>query len=96
MTICMKCKNHLGGNFDEPWHQHFCKASPLEKKMNFVTGMVETIHGIDEYAFCRDINSDGECNLFMQMALENVIDSRGEMKIMKILQNEDSTYINVF
>ena len=77
-TICKNCKNyiHIICNPSAPsvWYNHYCKAAPLEKKNNPVTGEVGywtkndlgiEVESDSEYNYCRNINY-GNCVLFVE------------------------------
>ncbi len=54
-TICVKCVHCVKPQ--SAWDDYSCQVSPLEPKLNVVTGVME---GEGVYSFCRDVN-DGNC-----------------------------------
>ena len=63
-TICYNCKHFQnrapGTARGDIWYNHICKASPLPLIFSYVTGKPEP----QEYAHCRDINTNGQCAKF--------------------------------
>lgn len=63
MAICYKCKHFMNAEPTGPrcdiWYNHFCKASPLKKFTNPVTGMEET-NTDTGFEHCREVNK-GDC-----------------------------------
>ena len=74
MNICVDCKHHENLTPERgAWYNHMCKANPLPKSINPVTGKTETFKSNDlgmvifvdqQNAYCRDINTDGECKQY--------------------------------
>jgi len=72
-TICAECKHRVPmvGICIPPDSGFLCEASPLEAKVNFVTGQTfhifpngdKPMYG-QEFGHCRDINTDGKCKLY--------------------------------
>ena len=58
-TICVKCKHFLNPRGTNQWLDQLCKAHPLARVFDYVTGKQEP----QEYAACRDVN-DGQCAKF--------------------------------
>ena len=62
-TICANCKNRIitsSGNPDM-WYNNKCLASPIGTiEVDLVTG--KTVE--QEYHYCRDINTGGNCKLY--------------------------------
>ena len=77
-TICKECINyiHIITNSAAPnvWYNHYCKAVPLKKKIDPVTGNIaywsKNDFGMEvesdvKYNYCRNINY-GNCALFVE------------------------------
>jgi len=66
-AICYNCKHFLNLNAGtkraDIWYSHVCKAYPLPRVFNYVTGKQEP----QGYANCRDHNDDGKCRKFEPM-----------------------------
>ncbi len=79
VTICVKCHYHQvkdppkghRGPYDSTW-SHLCTASPLPRKIDFVTGrevycgtndLGTEYHSDQVYKYCRDVNN-GKCSKF--------------------------------
>lgn len=83
MTICTKCANHKNSTHvneacPEVWYNHVCGAITREPMIDPVTGKhgyaikndLGQIHITDDpHPFCRDINTDGNCDKFVECGL---------------------------
>jgi len=61
--ICVKCKHFycMGDTkYNKIWHSHYCRAEKPKQNFNYTLGEWET----EEYPYCRDFNSEGNCKLF--------------------------------
>jgi len=71
MTICTRCKHFYQRS--EVWYDQFCKASPLEKRVDPIDGRVKCF-GVNDlgnsysthngYHYARNINTDGKCEKY--------------------------------
>jgi len=57
-TICRNCQHFSGGM---QWDEQFCLASPIKKRIDFVTGWPTPE---ENYMLAREVNTDGECELY--------------------------------
>lgn len=76
-TVCYICKHFHNeeqhSSRKDVCYNHFCKANPLPIEMNPVTGLMQaktqndfgtTVWTDAGFRFCRDINTDGQCEQF--------------------------------
>ncbi len=73
MNICTKCKHLICKEPNGIWYNYLCGAMEHPIAVNPVTGKTEcyskndlgrTNFGGEQHPFCRDVNPDGECNLY--------------------------------
>jgi len=78
-TICVECVHFMNVAVDDKtrsdiWYNHLCLASPLPKRINYVTGIEQhylendtgkVVFTDQEYKYCKDVN-DGKCPRFIK------------------------------
>ena len=72
-TICTECRHYqdISDGFNRGvWYNMLCKATPLPEVIDHTIGAQNLF--CNRFAYCRDINTNGQCSKYVAHGEENV------------------------